>query len=70
MRVSREILTTGGHVAVTLYHARDGQTESAHWWFDQGLPVKLIQGGKTYATRGVRFGRIDGDRFVDTPRGP
>ena len=70
VRVSREILAPGGHVAETLYYARDGQTESAHWWFDRGQPVKLVRGGKTYVTRGDRFGRIDGDRFVDTPRGP
>lgn len=70
MRVSREILAPGGHVAEMLYYARDGQTESAHWWFDRGQPVKLFRGGKMYVTRGDRFGRIDGDRFVDTPRGP
>jgi hypothetical protein len=70
VRVSREIFAADGHVAETLYYARDGQTESAHWWFDRGQPVKLVRGGKTYVTRGDRFGRIDGDRFVDTPRGP
>ncbi len=70
VRVSREVFTLDGHIAETLYYARDGSTESEHWWFDGGMPVKLVRGRMTYVTRGDRFGRIDGDRFVDTPRGP
>jgi hypothetical protein len=32
--------------------------------------VTLVRGGKAYVTRGDGFGRIDGNRFVDTPRSP
>lgn len=70
MRVSREIFTPDGSIAETLYYAKDGATESEHWWFDRGMPIRLVRDGKTYAKRGDRFGRIDGDRFIDTPRGP
>ena len=69
-RVSRERFAPDGHVAETIYYAKDGATESGHWWFDGGMPVKLVRGRTTYLTRGDRFGRLDGDQFVDTPRGP
>jgi hypothetical protein len=70
VRVSREILTPDGSVAETIRYGQDGATEIDHWWFERGMPIRLVQDAKTYVTRGDRFGRIDGDRFVDLPRGP
>lgn len=70
VRVSREVFQPDGSITETARYLADGATEADHWWFDRGMPVKLASRGKTYIKRGDRFGRLEGDRFVDAPRGP
>lgn len=69
VRVSRELFDPAGFVTETVRYGADGTSESDHWWFERGMPVKQIHGTKTYVKRGDRFGRIEGDKFIDTPRG-
>ena len=69
VRVSREVFDDRGGIAETIRFRDDG-SEDSHWWFEGGMPVKAVRGPKTYIKRGERFGRMEGDRFVDTPRGP
>jgi hypothetical protein len=70
LRISREVFAPEGNITETVRLAADGTTEVEHWWFERGMPVKLVRAGRTYIKRGDRFGRMEGDRFVDTPRGP
>ena len=70
IRVSRELLESGGSITETIrYNSGDGR-EIDHWWFEKGWPVKQVRGDRQYVRRDNRFGRIDANgKFIDTPRG-